>query len=198
MKLRPMQRSGNMQKDPPTIVIFGTGQAGLHAMRQLGKRCRIIAFLDNSLQMQGRYVAHIPVIPPDSISKIHFDWICLASMYRDEMARQLLDLGVPLFKLRDGSSSEWEASQFPPPLSGWASRETILIGPYSLCLKARKKLAGNLNILGIHSRYKGRIQEPKAELYIIVSRNPEIEFFQLTKSGIPINAIDVLSLDFLQ
>jgi hypothetical protein len=198
MNAQSRNRSKNNQKRLPAIVIFGTGQAGFQAMRKLAKRCRIIAFLDNSLQKQGRCVGRIPVLPPEKLSHLHYDWICLASIYRDEMARQLQDLGVPLYKLLDGSTSEWGNSSWPPPLSSWACRETILVGPRDICLRTRERLARNLNILGIHSRDAGRIKKRKAELFLIASPEPEIEFIQLTESGIPINAIEVLSPDFLR
>jgi glycosyltransferase involved in cell wall biosynthesis len=78
------------------VVIFGAGSGGRLALARLSGRCRIVAVLDNNPTMLGRRAGGVRVSSPESITGLKYDWVCLASVYRDEMAAQLRRLGVPL------------------------------------------------------------------------------------------------------
>jgi hypothetical protein len=183
----------------PRVIIFGTGQGGRLAFQRLSKLCRVIAFLDNNPDMQGRRFCRVPVLAPESVSGLRYDWICLASVYRDEMAGQLQGLGVPLHRLRDGSMAEWDESGWPPPISRWACRKTVLVGPRETCRHAAKILAGSLDIIGSHARDAGvaELTGGGAELFVIASPEPELELVRLMAAGIPLDAIEVLAPDFM-
>ena len=75
------------------IVVFGTGKRYEKNKAWL-KGHRIVAFLDNSAEKQGRYLDGSPIVPPETVKKLKYDIIVILSIYIDEMLVQLLELGV--------------------------------------------------------------------------------------------------------
>lgn len=77
------------------IIIFGTGLFYTRRKNMLPKSTNIIAFIDNNIEMQGKYVDEILVYAPKEVSELNYDIIILASITPIEMKSQLLLLGVP-------------------------------------------------------------------------------------------------------
>jgi predicted O-methyltransferase YrrM len=72
------------------IVVFGTGQAALSFVNE--NHCEYGFFVDNNIEKWGSILFEKPVKSPDSLSSNdHF--VIVASMYYEEIATQLGDLG---------------------------------------------------------------------------------------------------------
>jgi len=179
----------------PRVIVFGSGQGGRAAFRRLSKLCRVVAVFDNNPEVQGRRFCGVRIHAPEEVSRLKFDWICLASIYRDEMAGQLLGLGVPLYRLRDGSTAVWDPSGLPRPLSEWACRRTVIVGPLETCRQAAKSLAGSLDIVATQASDAAAapLRRREADLYVIASPEPQRELERLMSEGIPLDAIEVLA-----
>ena len=76
------------------IVVFGTGLYYLKRKTELPGETKIIAFLDNDRELQGRLMDGISVYAPSRISELDYDMIVLASASSAAMKEQLLSLGI--------------------------------------------------------------------------------------------------------
>ena len=76
------------------VLIFGAGRGGYFAGLTLRKRFEIVGFLDNSASLQGSKLLGLPVMSPNALESLDYDLIEIASMYRDDIYYQLVDLGV--------------------------------------------------------------------------------------------------------
>ena len=76
------------------IVVFGTGLYYLKRKNDLPGEAKIIAFLDNDRELQGRLMDGISVYAPSRISELDYDMIVLASASSAAMREQLLSLGI--------------------------------------------------------------------------------------------------------
>ncbi|MDR1772927.1 MAG: glycosyltransferase family 4 protein [Hungatella sp.] len=81
------------------VIIFGTGLFYLRRKNALPEQTNIIAFIDNNVTIQGKYVDEVLVCAPQVVSKFNYDVIILASITPVEMKNQLLSLGVPKEKI---------------------------------------------------------------------------------------------------
>lgn len=80
------------------IVIFGVGQAYVNRKEFFdnnGEEFKIVAFLDNNPEYQGKNKDGIKVYSPDDIKKIDYDVVViLSNKFKKEITDQLLLLGV--------------------------------------------------------------------------------------------------------
>ena len=80
------------------IVVFGVGKT--YEMKKSffeenSNRIEIVAFIDNSLDVQGKMLDGIPIYAPERIGEIDFDGILILSKkFGAEMTEQLLALGI--------------------------------------------------------------------------------------------------------
>lgn len=81
------------------VIIFGTGLFYTRRKSALPKLTNIIAFIDNNISIQGKYVDGVLVYGPHDILKLKYDVIILASITPIEMRNQLLLLGIPKEKI---------------------------------------------------------------------------------------------------
>jgi MoaA/NifB/PqqE/SkfB family radical SAM enzyme len=89
---------------PPAarVAIFGASAGGARAWQVLASRCdvEVVAFLDNDPERQSRSCMGLPVMAPATCDFSRFDVVVLGSVHADEIARQLVVLGVPEGRLR--------------------------------------------------------------------------------------------------
>ena len=81
------------------VIIFGTGLFYSRRKYTLPEQTNIIAFIDNNVAIQGKYVDEVLVYAPQIVSKLNYDIIILASITPVEMKNQLLLLGVTKNKI---------------------------------------------------------------------------------------------------
>ncbi len=81
------------------VIIFGTGLFYTRRKDALPEKTHIIAFIDNNIAIQGKYVDEVLVYDPQVVSKLNYDIIILASINPVEMKNQLLLLGVQKEKI---------------------------------------------------------------------------------------------------
>lgn len=84
------------------LLVFGTGLFYLNRKKYL-KDHEIVAFLDNDDLKQGNLLDGIDILPPNSISNLEYDYICVMTRqeYAEQIKTQLLELAVPLKKIID-------------------------------------------------------------------------------------------------
>ena len=82
------------------IVVFGTGLYYLKRKNELPEETKIIAFLDNDRELQGRTMDGISTYAPSRITELDYDMIVLASASSAAMKEQLLSLGIPENRIR--------------------------------------------------------------------------------------------------
>lgn len=87
-----------MNKRMYDVIIFGTGVSSQLVMNVLNDSCRIIAFLDNNPRALGTKNA-VPVLCPDKINNIKYDFIVIGSQYNQEIYKQLISLNVEKTKI---------------------------------------------------------------------------------------------------
>src|SRR5262249_40169422 len=77
------------------VLVFGAGVGARRAVACLRHRCRVLAFLGNDpAKRDGRLLGR-PILGPDGLGRYAFDKIYVASMYADQIYRQLtVDLRV--------------------------------------------------------------------------------------------------------
>jgi hypothetical protein len=71
------------------ILIFGAGTGAVRAHACLRHRCRVLAFVDNDPKKQGTRFLGRPVVQPDQLRGYASHKIYVASMYANEIYRQL-------------------------------------------------------------------------------------------------------------
>jgi hypothetical protein len=77
------------------ILVFGAGVGAARAEACLRHRCRVLAFVDNDPGKQGTQFQGRPVIGPQDLPRFGNAPIYVASMYADQIYRQLtVDLGI--------------------------------------------------------------------------------------------------------
>ena len=79
------------------MILFGTGEIYQFVKRTLDKyeNYRPIAFLDNDSSKYGKRIDGIPVLEPDSINNMEYDYIVITTdVYYREVRLQLKELGV--------------------------------------------------------------------------------------------------------
>lgn len=102
------------------VVIFGASEGGKKVRQRLPRNIKVVAFSDNDLNKHGSFIDKIPVVSPDEICQLKFDYIIIGSMYELEISRQLKAMGIDETKIESGwhlsigtpSSFPWDAVFF--------------------------------------------------------------------------------------
>ena len=83
------------------IVIFGAGGTGRKLADSVADTETVLCFLDSDKNKWGSTVAGVPVRAPRDIQKMDYDYVLIgATSGMDEMEAQLLQLNVPLSRIR--------------------------------------------------------------------------------------------------
>jgi hypothetical protein len=72
-------------------IIFGAGLAGCRALKCLYHRYSIVAFSDNDVRKQGKYLMRRPIVAPGTILSMSFAKLFVASAYSAQIVPQLLN-----------------------------------------------------------------------------------------------------------
>ncbi len=102
------------------VIIFGASEGGKKVRQRLPKNINVIAFSDNDPNKHGTTIDKIPVVEPEQLLKLNFDYIIIGSMYELEISRQLKLMGIDESKIESGwhlsigtpSSFPWDAIFF--------------------------------------------------------------------------------------
>lgn len=144
------------------IIIFcanGLGELVLNSLDD--EKVKVIAFSDNDEAKWGKAWEKIPIISPDTISKMEYDYIIIAyASYAKEISNQLLNLGVSKEKIivfqENYDGIEWYESR-------------IALMRKCASIIAERELGGNLAEVGVFrgdfSRLLNRYM-PSKKLYL--------------------------------
>ncbi|MDE5759049.1 MAG: hypothetical protein K2H85_10630, partial [Allobaculum sp.] len=85
------------------VIIFGAGAIGsfcVNRMLEGKKQANIVAFADNNQARWSELYMGYPIISPDKIAKLAFDYLVVASdKYYREVYLQIIKLGIPVEKI---------------------------------------------------------------------------------------------------
>lgn len=81
------------------VIVFGTGVFFLRRKQMLPNETKIVAFLDNNKELEGKYLDGVLIYSPSDLFKLDYDTIILASASPIEMKTQLISLEVPESKI---------------------------------------------------------------------------------------------------
>lgn len=86
------------------IIVFGTGHIWDFCkdnVKDIYKRVQIVAFADNSKEKQGGTIDGVPIISPEEINNLNYEYIMIATdIYRNEIYGQLINqIGVDKNKI---------------------------------------------------------------------------------------------------
>lgn len=113
------------------IVIFGAGNAGIAALKNLRAEYQPIAFCDNDVSKAGTELANLPVITPQQLASLEFDLVMIASEYFEQIKLQLEnDLNIVGEKINILSASQIKPFHFGDSQNAKEKAEQIL---FSLC-----------------------------------------------------------------
>lgn len=76
------------------ICIFGTGKIYNRYKDRLKSNVEIVCLIDNNKDKIGTYIDGIRVVSPNMLKNLEYDYICILSVYEEDMRKQLRDLGV--------------------------------------------------------------------------------------------------------
>lgn len=82
------------------VIIFGAGEGGWRALKQLPGDLEAIAFSDNDPNKWNTTLGGLPVIAPAMIGQMPFSKIVVASQYCDQIFSQLLKSGISPKRIR--------------------------------------------------------------------------------------------------
>lgn len=88
-------------------LIWGTGKLALgryEMMKNIPKlnNIKIVGFVDNDSKKWGEKIDGIPIIAPSEIAQASYDYICIFSMWKNEICQQLEEeLCIPHERVRD-------------------------------------------------------------------------------------------------
>ncbi|WJG10580.1 LicD family protein [Aliiglaciecola sp. LCG003] len=110
------------------IVIFGAGQAGIAANKNLQATYQVVAFCDNDHTKVGSFLEQIPVISPQQLDEIQFDLIMIASEYFEQIRLQLEQQeSVPVAKIHILAATQIKPFHFGDSESVKQTAEQILL-----------------------------------------------------------------------
>jgi hypothetical protein len=110
------------------IVIFGAGQAGLAAKKNLQSEYQILAFCDNDPAKANTLLENLPVIAPQNLVTTDFDLVMIASEYFEQIYQQLVDvLAIPTTRIRVLSASQIKSFHFGDNTQDRQMAERVLI-----------------------------------------------------------------------
>ena len=88
------------------IVVFGTGKLYDRYKTKLRDGVEIVNLIDNNAAKIGTYIDGIKVVSPKELQSIDYEYICLLSVYEEDMRNQLIDMGIKRDVIVD--SGQWE------------------------------------------------------------------------------------------
>jgi hypothetical protein len=95
------------------VLIFGAGQAGLHALMKLKNQYEIIGFVDNDPKKHGSIIAELTVFSPTEILSINFDKVIIVSEFAEDILKQLRSSKLaPICKVVTLPRRDTKASKF--------------------------------------------------------------------------------------
>lgn len=71
-------------------IIFGAGNGGIRAFYHLDQQFEVIAFADNNEEKHGKYLCSKPIINPEKIIDIQYDYIIIANLQSNFIYEQLI------------------------------------------------------------------------------------------------------------
>jgi hypothetical protein len=78
-----------------SILVFGTGKAAWIATSIIDpSKAKVIAFIDNNSERHGGCFQGKTIVAPNEICHYPYDYIVIASFYNEEIARQLMEMGI--------------------------------------------------------------------------------------------------------
>ncbi|ALA44192.1 MULTISPECIES: TylF/MycF/NovP-related O-methyltransferase [Paenibacillus] len=77
--------------DKAKVVIFGAGDGGLRVHYLLSDEFEVIAFADNDGSKQGSKFLSKPVVAPNEICKLVFDYVIIANIHGESVYKQLTE-----------------------------------------------------------------------------------------------------------
>lgn len=86
-----------MPHNKKNIVIFGSGEAASAILGELTRQYNVVEIWDNNSEKWNEIWNGKLIVQPNK--KTNFDYIYIASMYVEEIKTQLLDIGIPHFKI---------------------------------------------------------------------------------------------------
>lgn len=101
-----------MQKE--TIILFGASTLGIKAYNNLKNIYDVIYFCDNDSNKWGSYIDEVKIISPKELVQYKQVKILIASMYVNEISKQLVSLGIDnyeIFEPYNRIKSEFENSE---------------------------------------------------------------------------------------
>ena len=77
------------------LLLYGAGVGGTRGYRALRDSNSIVCFADSNPSKWGTSHCGLRVVRPEAIARQEFDFVVIASMYREEIGAKLKQLGVP-------------------------------------------------------------------------------------------------------
>ncbi|QYK64364.1 TylF/MycF/NovP-related O-methyltransferase [Paenibacillus sp. S25] len=77
--------------DKAKVVIFGAGDGGFRVHYLLSDEFEVIAFADNDVSKQGSKFLSKPVVAPNEICKLVFDYVIIANIHGESVYKQLTE-----------------------------------------------------------------------------------------------------------
>ena len=75
------------------VIIFGTGKI-YSDYQEILEASDIVAFVDNDIRKQGKYINGIEIIAPSKIENLEYEYIVIATVYYKEVYNQLKSLRI--------------------------------------------------------------------------------------------------------
>ncbi len=87
--------------DKIKVIVFGVGNYFRKREKDILQQndFEIIAFADNNENLWKERIYNIPILSPDTILKINYDFIIIMSIYTSEIVKQLLGMGIEKEKI---------------------------------------------------------------------------------------------------
>lgn len=76
------------------IVIFGAGDIGRRAFKALDKDYDVLAYVDNNIDIRGKYIYNREVVGPDEVRRLNPDKVVIAMLRYIDVGRQLNEMGI--------------------------------------------------------------------------------------------------------
>lgn len=123
------------------LVFYGAGDASLRAIHLLNKfEYEIIAFLDDDLNKQGTKLKDIPILSPDALHRMEFDFVVISIIHENLAKNRLVN----------------QLNVEPNKIIDWYFNDIFDVRVASMRLAAEEiyenKIIGNVAELGV---YKG-------------------------------------------
>lgn len=85
------------------IIIWGMGNCMYSFMSKPGlyKRDTIIAFVDNNEKLWGKFFHNIPILAPEELSKLKYDYVIICALDETNIKKQMIEeLEIAIDKIK--------------------------------------------------------------------------------------------------